>query len=216
MFARVLKKRALAAPLYVLMISVVVLAFFSSLVQRTEAAFLCSDGRTAPQFLGEERICPDGGESIFVENDFGVCPPGSFLQSSFGLDDPVCMQTNSSGLINQFTSVEPVKKAETLGFTSPEFWSTGYFLIYITSGIVGYAGTLLNASITHFVLNMGTYLGAKEGVGAGLNTAWKVIRDIVNLTFVFGLIYLAFMTIAQADTHKLKHGVTTSSRAPFW
>lgn len=88
-----------------------------------------------------------------------------------------------------------------------EWFTTGAFLISITGMLLAFAGWLLNGSVTFFILKMGEHLGSDSAIGQSILTSWALIRDIINLTFVFGLIYLAFMTIAKADTQKLKHGV---------
>lgn len=84
---------------------------------------------------------------------------------------------------------------------------TGAFLITLTGMLLAFSGWLLNSSIEYFVVGMGEALQKGSPMGIAITSAWTIIRDIINLTFVFGLIYLAFMTIAQADTRKLKHGI---------
>ena len=97
-----------------------------------------------------------------------------------------------------------------ISWTDSAFWTSGAFLIYITGIILGFAGWALNGSIHYFVIDMGKTLGSGPSgtpLGNSIVTSWGIIRDIINLTFVFGMIYLAFMTIVRADTSKLKHGV---------
>jgi hypothetical protein len=169
------------------------------------AKSICVNGSATGVAPDASGSCPDGKSPRIVPDNFGSCNSGSTLDW-YGVDAAHCYKADGTVDGSRLTGSN-YKRSGALGFNDPEFYTTGYFLIYITSGLVALAGKLLNASITHFILNMGTYLSATDGVGKGLNAAWTVIRDIVNLTFVFGLIYLAFMTIAQADTHKLKHGV---------
>lgn len=70
---------------------------------------------------------------------------------------------------------------------------TGFGALFAKLG-----GWLLDVSISAFVLNMkGTadYLGFNSVIG-GL---WVVVRDLFNLLFIFGLIWIGFQTILQAD-----------------
>lgn len=99
------------------------------------------------------------------------------------------------------------KAAATISWTDMDFWTSGAFLIYMTGILLSFAGWMLNGSVQYFVIDMGKYLGSTTSIGQSIVSSWILIRDIINLTFVFGLIYLAFMTIAKADTQKLKQGV---------
>ena len=86
-----------------------------------------------------------------------------------------------------------------------EWFTTGAFLITLGGLFLYYGGVLLNGSIEFFVINMTTLI--RGPIGDSIVQSWTIIRDIINLTFVFGLIYVAFMTIMKADTHQLKHAV---------
>jgi hypothetical protein len=98
---------------------------------------------------------------------------------------------------------ETVKKMDVI-----EYFTSGAFLISLTGVLLAFSGWILNSSIQYFVVDMGKYLGDTDsGMGAAVVQSWTIIRDLINLTFVFGLIYLAFLTIAKADTSKLKHGI---------
>ncbi len=102
--------------------------------------------------------------------------------------------------------VEGSEAVEEMGII--DYFTSGAFLISITGVLLAFSGWILNSSIEYFVVGMGTYLGdTNRGMGAAIVQSWTIIRDLINLTFVFGLIYLAFLTIAKADTHKLKHGI---------
>ena len=102
---------------------------------------------------------------------------------------------------------EPEPNTTAISWTDMDFWTSGAFLIYMTGILLSFAGWMLNGSVQYFVIDMGKYLGSTTSIGQSIVSSWILIRDIINLTFVFGLIYLAFMTIARADTQKLKQGV---------
>ncbi|MCB6574800.1 hypothetical protein LI165_12305, partial [Phascolarctobacterium faecium] len=71
--------------------------------------------------------------------------------------------------------------------------------------ILWIAGSLLNFVITETIVNMATNINKMEGI----NIAWKVIRDIMNIAFIFLLIYEGAKMIAgQSDTGKVKKFIT--------
>lgn len=80
------------------------------------------------------------------------------------------------------------------------------------------AASLFNAAMDWFVLRMGalvTGAGASGGVGIGasVDVVWKIVRDLVNLTFIFGLVYVGFKTILDAgtDTKKMLASIIVSA-----
>lgn len=98
-------------------------------------------------------------------------------------------------------------EANSRGMGIIDYFTSGAFLISITGVLLAFSGWILNSSIEYFIVGMGEYLRSDTAMGKAIVESWTIIRDIINLTFVFGLIYLAFMTIAKADTGKLKHGI---------
>lgn len=66
-----------------------------------------------------------------------------------------------------------------------------------TFGIfTGFGGMALNWAINTTVLNMAGTVST-VGVGKVINDIWTIIRDLINLTFVFGLIYAGVLTIVK-------------------
>lgn len=85
-------------------------------------------------------------------------------------------------------------------------WITsGAFLIQLTTLLLIMAGRIFDGSIYYFILTSTRLIDG--GIGTSIVVGWTVLRDIINLTFVFGLIYIAFMTVIRANTHDLKHAV---------
>lgn len=66
------------------------------------------------------------------------------------------------------------------------------FLTFIT-------GTLLNVTIFYFVVDMGNQVNVHTGVGYAINSLWRVIRDTMNILFIFGLIYIGIKTILNSE-----------------
>ena len=61
------------------------------------------------------------------------------------------------------------------------------------------AGYLLNFSIQDFIIDFGSDFKVAGGVGEAVNLIWLNIRDIFNLTFIFGLVYIGFKMILGTD-----------------
>ncbi len=66
--------------------------------------------------------------------------------------------------------------------------------IFLTLG-----GALLNGAITETILKAGWWLGDGSSVGTGIREMWTVVRDIFNIVFIFGFIWIGLKTILNAD-----------------
>jgi hypothetical protein len=78
----------------------------------------------------------------------------------------------------------------------------GWMMFATGAWFVGKAGTFLNFAISISIVKMKSII---EGVGA-VNVAWKVLRDLANVFFIFILIYIAIMTIlglAGGETRRM-------------
>lgn len=63
---------------------------------------------------------------------------------------------------------------------------------------VGIAGNMLDFAITGYVIGFGDSF-IKGGVGVAVDTLWVAIRDIFNLTFIFGLVFIGLKMILDSD-----------------
>lgn len=63
---------------------------------------------------------------------------------------------------------------------------------------VAIAGVLLDTAIEGYVIGFGDSF-IKGGVGIAVDTLWIAIRDIFNLTFIFGLVFIGFKMILDSD-----------------
>jgi hypothetical protein len=63
---------------------------------------------------------------------------------------------------------------------------------------VGLAGLLLNYAVSDYVVGFGK-IYSSTGLGVSINNLWAVIRDIFNLTFIFGLVFIGFKMIFGSD-----------------
>ncbi len=87
-------------------------------------------------------------------------------------------------------------------------WSLSEMILRVFAFLLGVAGSALDASISYFVIQMGSLISGTSsegiGVGASINTIWIIVRDLVNLTFIFGLVYVGLRTILDADANTKK------------
>jgi len=65
--------------------------------------------------------------------------------------------------------------------------------------IAGFGGLLLDLSISQTVIGMGSLLRSNSDIGVGIQNIWMVIRDIINMLFIFGLIYIGIKTILNSE-----------------
>jgi hypothetical protein len=62
---------------------------------------------------------------------------------------------------------------------------------------VGIGGLALDLSIQYLIIGMGGFF---TGIfGQGVIEMWKVVRDLLNIFFIFGFIYIGIRTILDAD-----------------
>ncbi len=74
----------------------------------------------------------------------------------------------------------------------------------LCSLILGIAGFLLNTVIDTTIIGIKSLL---DGI-SGINIAWSVIRDLVNISFIFILLYTAIMTIVGEGGQQIKKAIT--------
>lgn len=76
-------------------------------------------------------------------------------------------------------------------------------VITVTGWMLGIGGLILNYGINDFVLGFGKTFG-DTGIGVAVNTTWTTIRDFVNMTFIFGLVYIGFKMILDSNDSQTK------------
>lgn len=65
------------------------------------------------------------------------------------------------------------------------------------------AGGLLDYAIRETILKMGHRLN-NEGLGYAVDQLWIIVRDVFNILFIFGLIYIGFRTILSSEDSNTK------------
>lgn len=118
--------------------------------------------------------------------------------------------SNAAPLI-QSTSSSPIAAASSGWFGE----AINRVVVWIVLGIlslfgwlVGITGVLLNFAISYLVIGMGGMI-LESGFGVAIADLWKLIRDLVNLAFIFALLYLGIETIIQGSTSKVKSALAS-------
>ncbi|HRY30817.1 MAG TPA: hypothetical protein P5328_00255 [Candidatus Paceibacterota bacterium] len=62
------------------------------------------------------------------------------------------------------------------------------------------AGTILNASVILGIMKMGYTITNSEAIRLG----WSVFRDVINILFIFGLLYISILTIVSGWTENIR------------
>lgn len=78
-----------------------------------------------------------------------------------------------------------------------------WFITTVFGAMVGWFGSLFDYTVTAFILEFGDrYLNTN--IGAIIDNLWSTVRDIFNLTFIFGLVYIGFQMILKNTTDAQK------------
>jgi len=72
------------------------------------------------------------------------------------------------------------------------------FVNNVFGWLAGAMGVLLNFAIENYIIGFGTQF-ISGGVGGAVDATWTAVRDIFNLTFIFGLVYIGFKMILNSD-----------------
>ncbi len=120
---------------------------------------------------------------------------GFFVAILFvGVFAPVALQTSGSGVFE----IHPAVAHALVGTF------IGNIILEIASLITGIGGFLLEKAIEITVLHAAEYLGSGTSLGTAIEGGWGVIRDISNLIFIFGFIYVGIMTIIDPEKASTK------------
>jgi hypothetical protein len=74
-----------------------------------------------------------------------------------------------------------------------------YFIVINGLGLLVWFGALiLDFAINTFVIGFGDTF-VKSGIGLAVNQTWVIIRDFVNMFFIFGFVYIGFKMILNSS-----------------
>src|SRR6185295_16687965 len=74
-----------------------------------------------------------------------------------------------------------------------------YVLIQISIILLMFCGFLFNFVVDQLVVNMGHFITSESS--SGIQTAWKIVRDLTNIGIIGGLIATAISTILQIEKY---------------
>lgn len=73
-----------------------------------------------------------------------------------------------------------------------------FFVTQVFGMFVWFGAALLNFGINHFVIGFGDVYN-NSGIGVAVNNTWVIIRDFINLGFIFGLVYIGLRMILDSN-----------------
>lgn len=139
--------------------------------------------------------------------------PGSPTTPVIGPDGSVYYPTDPSNLppggmdgVGETVETPPVVVTD-----APSCWSSpqGFFhciMVSFFGSFVAIAGYALDWSIQLFITGFGQ-MYILYGVGAVVEGTWGTVRDIFNLTFIFGLVYIGFQIILGVNESSAKRTI---------
>ncbi len=98
-------------------------------------------------------------------------------------------------LLPEFAYADPVENK-----VAGLMWS---MVVTVFGTFMAMGGNLLDWSIELFVIGFGDNF-TDTGVGGAVENLWVIVRDLFNLTFIFGLVYLGFKMILGSDDNRTK------------
>ena len=132
--------------------------------------------------------------NTFEINNTGVTSADSILNQQVNIRD----QTQISNTQAQGTPVPDSLAVNKGGWEQ----TIGNAILQIAAYITYFGGSILQFTINQLVFEMGTLL--KDGIGYSIDSIWSIIRDICNLVFIFGFIYVGIRTIINPDSADTK------------
>ena len=125
-----------------------------------------------------------------------------------GLFSPGLVSANAlTSAVSTVTSYVASGLYDAFGATAVYVFLTpiAYVIFQLASLIMWIAGGLLDFVINNTILNMAKNLSGMDGI----NTGWKVLRDLMNIAFIFLLVYEGIkMIIGQSDITQVKKFIT--------
>ncbi len=80
----------------------------------------------------------------------------------------------------------------------------GSTLLSLSAWVTYFGGMVLQTSMQKLIYEMGSLVHEKSPLGDVINGLWKTIRDICNLAFIFGFIYIGIRTILDNESSNTK------------
>lgn len=110
--------------------------------------------------------------------------------------------------IEAIDNPEPqAKDMSSIGFLGEKVFSglsqwLGGIMLSVPSAFLWVAGKTFDSSLNILVFGMGEKM--QGGLGTAVNNSWVLIRDICNLAFIFGFVYVGIRTIIDPESASTK------------
>jgi hypothetical protein len=88
----------------------------------------------------------------------------------------------------------------------PTFKFLHDFVLGIGGGFAGIFGSVFDLFIDYFIIRFGEQYNLTN-LGVVINGVWGTVRDIFNLTFIFGLVYIGFQIILGTNDSEAKRTI---------
>lgn len=183
-----------------LVVAVVLCGFFTTAQFAFAQVTFNPDGSinrpTLPQFRPTlpNNPTPDTEPPIFP-GDVGAVDPGTGRPISGVPVDPVTGQPIPGATETTQTEESPALRVDH-GSCQWDSVQGGLYCLVISGfgSFASIAGWLFDFAVREFIIGFGT-LYLNTGIGVILENLWGTVRDIFNLTFIFGLVYIGFQII---------------------
>lgn len=78
-----------------------------------------------------------------------------------------------------------------------------YFVITVFGQLFTWGGWIFDFGLKNFVLGFGDQYFNKN-IGVAIEAVWTIVRDLFNLTFIFGLVYIGFKMILDSSDSRAR------------
>ncbi len=153
---------------------------------------------------GTDGFYDDWGAGANLSNGSGSGTSGSGGTDGTGGTNGTSQTTTNTNTVTNNADAKPTKPPEN-GKTEQNkvIQFIGNIILEIGAFFAMLAGTLFDAALKHLVFEMGVMVN-QNSFGSSITQMWTLLRDICNLLFIFGFIYLGIRTIIDPESATVK------------
>lgn len=135
------------------------------------------------------------------------CPDGQVLAGN----PPTCVSRTN---LNNPTPTSAADLADDAGgafsdwIVAPLFKAIGALLMKLSAGILTLAGKFFDFVVNFTIIDMAKYVSNPDGLGGSISDAWRTLRDIANMLFIFVLLFVAFNAMFELNFNNVGKSVT--------
>jgi len=104
------------------------------------------------------------------------------------------------------TAAVPLVNPILTGSNSAIFQFLNDFVVGVIGSLAAFAGLIFDWFIYNFIIEFGRHY-QETSFGAVIDSTWSTVRDIFNLTFIFGLVYIGFQIILGINDSQAKRTI---------